>query len=146
MADLSIKTTTTPGSGDYRWLRSRHAVGNTVSVALQRSLLTAGTHYDANGVIPSGLPLGKVTGQNAYGPYDSAATDGRQYLAGFLLDPEQLQADFGGVTTEVSQVALVVQGVIDPAYVPTAPTLNTQTPTTGQFAFFGIDYVPAGTN
>lgn len=142
MADLSIKTTTT-GGGDYRWLRSRHGRDNAIPVSLKRSLLTAGVHYDTLGVIPSGLPLGKLTGQAVWGPYDPTAQDGRQYLAGFLLEPEQLQADFGGVTTEVSQVAMLVHGIVDPAFVPTAPVLDTQTATTGSFVFVGVDYVPA---
>lgn len=139
MADLSITTTVTGTGGDYRWLRSRHAVDNTVPVAITRSLLNAGTHYDQQGVIPSGLPLGKLTGQAVYGPWDPAA-DGRQYLAGFLLDPEQLRADFGGITTDVMQVAMVVTGIIDPVFVPGHPVLDNQTPTTGSFVFLGVDY------
>jgi len=143
MADLSITTQVTSGGGDYRWLRSKHGEDNSVSVALSRALLTPGTHYDSNGIIPSGLPLGKIKGESTYGPYDPAAKDGRQYLAGFLLDPEQLQADFGGVTTQVSQVAMLVRGMVDPAFVPGTPTLTNQTPTTGLFVFVGLDYAPA---
>jgi hypothetical protein len=140
MADFSVKTTVTPGQGDYRWLRSRHAADNTVSATLVRALLTAGTHYDTNGIIPSGLALGKLTGKAEYGPYDPTATDGRQYLAGFLLDPEQLQADFGGITTVVTPVAMFVEGIVDPVYLPGTPVLNTKTPTTGRFVFAGVDY------
>jgi hypothetical protein len=140
MADLSIKTTVT-NTGDYRWLLSPNGPDGCISVTLVRSLLQPGTHYDANGIVPSGLPLGKVSGSATYGPYDPAAADGRQYLAGFLLHPEQLKANFGGVTTEASQVSMLVQGIIAPEHVPTQPTLDTQTPTTGQFVFAHVEYV-----
>ncbi|MCL1922789.1 MAG: head decoration protein [Propionibacteriaceae bacterium] len=141
MTDLSIKTTVTEGQGDYRWLRTRHADDNTVSVTVPYTLLDAGTHYDDKGVIPSGLPLGKVTGAQEWGPYDPDADDGRQHLAGFLLDPVALQADFAGVSTKVLHVAMVVHGIIDPSFVPGNPTLDNTTPTTGQFVFFDVDYV-----
>ncbi|MCL2470656.1 MAG: head decoration protein [Propionibacteriaceae bacterium] len=138
--DLGITTTVHPGGGDYRWLRSRHALDNTVSVTLPVSRLTAGIHYNAQGIIPSGLPLGKITGTDEWGPYDPAATDGRAVLAGFLLDPEQLQADFSGMTTQIVHAAMLVLGVVEPRFVPTEPVLTTKTPTTGQFVFFGVDY------
>jgi hypothetical protein len=104
-------------------------------------LLTAGTHYDGNGVIPSGLALGKVTATGLYGPYDAAEDDGRQVLAGFLLEPLQLKSDFSGVTTAVLSGPLLVHGVIEPAFVPTAPTLNTAILTTGQFVFLNTNYI-----
>jgi len=142
MADLSIETTTTPGRS-YKWLRTQFSKDSTISVALLRSLLQAGAHYDATGVIPSGLPLGKVTGKAEYGPYDPAADDGRQFLAGFLLEPEQLKANFGGITSEVLQVSMVVTGIIDPAFLPGTPVLDTATKTTGLFVFYGVDFADA---
>jgi len=141
-ADLSITTTTT-GGGDYRWLRSKHGRDNAIPCTIQRSLLTAGAHYDKNGVIPSGLALGKITGQNLYGPMDKNATDGRAVLAGFLLEPVQLQYDFSGVTSQKVHGALLVHGIVDPAFVPSGPTLNNKTKTTGLFVFVGVDYVDA---
>ncbi|MDR2973534.1 MAG: head decoration protein [Propionibacteriaceae bacterium] len=126
MADFSVTRKVTPSNGDYRWLRSKRVYDTTISVAVSRSLLKPGIHYDTNGIIPAGLPLGKLTGQAEYGPYDPTASDGRQHLAGFLLDPEQLQADFSGVTTTVVQVAMLVDGIIDPNYVPTKPKLTSQ--------------------
>jgi hypothetical protein len=140
MPDLSIQTTQT-GGGDFRWLRSHHSRDDALPVTIQRDLLQAGTHYDKNGVVPAGLPLGKLTGRNAWGPYDPTVQDGRQYLAGFLLGPIQLSYDFSGVTSVAVHGALVCHGVIDPAYVPTAPALNTAVKTTGQFVFAGTDYV-----
>lgn len=141
MADFTVKTTVSAGS-DQRWLRSKDGVDNAVTATLDVSTLVAGTHYDANGVIPSGLPLGKKTGVDSYAPYKPGATDGTQYLAGFLLESEQLEAQFTTITTTVLNVPLLVRGIIDPAFVPTHPTLDTQTKTTGLFVFFGVDYAP----
>ncbi len=137
--DLSIKTTQT-GGGDYRWLRSRHGKDNAIPVTIKRDSLTAGTHYNTRGVIPSGLPLGKLTGQDTYVPYDPTKSDGAQYLAGFLLEPLQLEADFGGVTTDAVHGAMVVHGIVDPKHVPGAPVLDVTTKTTGQFVWHGVDY------
>ncbi|MEU7011930.1 head decoration protein [Streptomyces sp. NPDC046332] len=33
----------------------------------------------------SGVPVGKITASGLYGPFDKAATDGRQILAGFVV-------------------------------------------------------------
>jgi hypothetical protein len=139
MADLSITTKAT-GGGDFRWLRTHHGRDNAIPVSIKRSLLTAGTHYDANGVVPSGLPLGKIAGQPEYGPYDPSAADGRKVLAGFLVGPEQLKADFSGVTTTVFHGAMVVDAIIDPKHVPTSPALTTATPTTGKFVFVDVEW------
>lgn len=143
MSDFSIKTHASAGS-DQRWLRSKDGVDNAIPAAIDVSLLTAGTHYDTNGVIPSGLALGKKTGEETYGPFDPSATDGRQYLAGFLLESEQLEATFTQITTQVLNVALLVRGIIDPRFVPNTPTLNNLTPGGEHFVFVGVDYVKAG--
>lgn len=140
MADLSITTKVASPNSDYRWLRSRHGRDNAVTATIDVSKLVSGTDYDSNGVVPSGLALGKVTGADSYGPYDPAATDGRQYLAGFLLEPQQLQASFTTLTTTNLIAPMLVHGIIDPAFVPNTPTLDTSIPTTGQFVFYGVDY------
>lgn len=141
MPDLNIKSTYTPGDGDFRWLRSRAGREFQVPASIDVSKLVAGTHYDEYGVIPAGLPLGKITASGMYGPYDASATDGRQILAGFLAEPDKLEATFTQITTTVLNVAMLVFGIIDPQYVPTSPTLNTATKTTGDFIYFGVDYV-----
>lgn len=144
MLDFSVKTTGTSGSGDHRWCRTKDPSDWTIPVTIARTLLTAGTHYDQNGVVPSGLALGKATsGPSAglWGPWDPAASDGRQVLAGFLLDPKQLSADFTGVTTTNFGAEMLVTGLIETAYLPGTPTLDLNTATTGQFVFIDVDYV-----
>jgi hypothetical protein len=58
--------------------------GYTPSGTLLPSLFTAGTHYP-NGFIPSGTVLGRVTASGYLGPFDPAATDGRQTAVGLLF-------------------------------------------------------------
>ncbi|NKG21102.1 head decoration protein [Paeniglutamicibacter terrestris] len=53
------------------------------SITLDISAFTAGTHYP-NGYVRSGTPLGKITATGLFGPYDNAASDGREVCAGVL--------------------------------------------------------------
>lgn len=82
--------TETFGQDDQSWLGSEEGTSRAVSITLDTSMFTAGTHYP-NGYFPSGILLGKITGTGQggtvglYGPYDNAATDGRQDAAGILL-------------------------------------------------------------
>ncbi|MFD7776669.1 head decoration protein [Streptomyces sp. NPDC059753] len=66
------------------WLQGEHGTDIAVSVSLDVSKFTAGTHYP-DGYIKSGIPLGKITAGGKFGPYDDAATDGRQTCVGFLF-------------------------------------------------------------
>jgi hypothetical protein len=88
--DLSLKTESF--TQDRRdWLGSAHGTDAPVSVTLDVSKFTANTHYPA-GFIKSGIPLGKVTATGLYGPYDNAATDGRETCVGFLFTAQDVNA------------------------------------------------------
>lgn len=92
--DLNLKVESF--SQDRRdWLGSAHGTDAPVSVTLDVSKFTKATHYP-DGYLKSGLPLGKVTTGGKYGPYDDAASDGRQTLVGFL---------FTGVDVDARRVA-----------------------------------------
>lgn len=81
--DLSLRTETF-GADDQSWLGSTHGTQATESITLDVSAFTPATHYPA-GYFKSGIPLGEITATpGKYGPYDGAATDGRQTLVGFL--------------------------------------------------------------
>ena len=69
---------------DQSWLGSAHGTDSARTITLDASKFTAGTHYP-NGYLPSGTALGVVTAGGKYGPYDDAASDGRQTLVGFLF-------------------------------------------------------------
>ena len=88
--DLSVRKEIF-GGDDQRWLGSAHGTDSGMTVTLDKSAFTAGTHYPS-GYLKSGTPLGKVTASGKYGPYDNAASDGRETLAGFLLTPQTVPA------------------------------------------------------
>ncbi|MFE5159157.1 head decoration protein [Streptomyces sp. NPDC056697] len=82
---MNIGQVTETFSQDKRdWLYSDHGTDIALSATLDVSKFTSGTHYP-DGYIKSGIPLGKVTASGKYGPYDDAASDGRQTCVGFLF-------------------------------------------------------------
>ncbi|GGX26986.1 head decoration protein [Streptomyces chryseus] len=88
--DLSLKTESF--TQDRRdWLGSAHGTDAPVSVTLDVTTFTKATHYP-DGYIKSGIPLGKITAGGKYGPYNDAATDGRQTLVGFLFTAQDVDA------------------------------------------------------
>lgn len=96
------------------WLRGPHGTepGANPNVTLIVSLFDADDHYP-NGYIPSGIVLGKVTANGTYGPYDPAATDGREEAAGLLFGSLSVIPGIdrlGGAT--------VRHGFVDPAKLP----------------------------
>lgn len=111
--ELGIRTTTY-GVEKRGWLWGPHGTepGTNPSITLDLTTFVAGTHYP-QGYIPSGCVLGKITASGKYGPYDSAATDGRQTAAGILFDSETVNT---GQTQAVN--ALFVHGFVDPARLP----------------------------
>ena len=78
MSDITV-TKTQYQSENRSWLLSPHGTepGATITVTLDISKFTAGTHYP-NGYIPSGTVLGLITASGLYGPYDDTASDGTQ--------------------------------------------------------------------
>lgn len=114
MSDITVRRSAVQAE-DRSWLQGPAGVGpgETPSVTLDLALFTAATHYP-NGYVPSGIVLGQVTASKKFGPYDPAASDGRQFAAGHL---------FGSLTvaspTGVVGGALVrTNATIDPARLP----------------------------
>lgn len=81
---ILAQTTEQFGSDDQSWLGSAHGTDATETIALDTSTFTAATHYP-DGYFKSGIPLGRLTAGGKYGPYNGAATDGREVLVGFLF-------------------------------------------------------------
>ncbi|MEV8248081.1 head decoration protein [Streptomyces rochei] len=120
--DLQPTRTETTVTADRRWLLSTFGTETNKTITLDLSQFAAGTNYTAaaNGlpnVIPSGTPLGKVTANGLYGPYDSAATDGTQTFAGLL----EFDTAFNTGSTKVG-AALRVVGDVDSSQLPVAFT------------------------
>ncbi|RGD59450.1 head decoration protein [Kitasatospora xanthocidica] len=92
MTTQPITTSATYTAG-RPWLASTHGTDQTETVTVDASKLVATTHYVAStdstqpySRLLSGLPLGKITASGLYGPYDPAATDGRQAFVGLVFD------------------------------------------------------------
>lgn len=103
--DLSVVTETF-GQDDQSWIGAAHGIDLARSITLDTSAFTAATHYP-DGYMRSGTPLARITASGLYGPYDNAALDGREVLAGFLLTPTKLKnggADVGAALYEHGRV------------------------------------------
>ncbi|MEU8840226.1 head decoration protein [Streptomyces roseus] len=97
--DLSMRSVSF-GQDRRDWLGSAHGTDAPVSVTLDVSKFTSGTHYP-QGFIKSGIPLGKVTASGKYGPYDNAASDGREVCVGFLFTDQNVVSPRGVASTTV---------------------------------------------
>lgn len=106
--------TETIGTGDQSWL-GESGPHKARSQALLVSGFTAATDYP-DGYIPSGFPVGQVTASGEYAPYDSAATDGTQNLAGFVYTDSKVGAD------PYVNVALIDRGRINVNRLPVSFT------------------------
>lgn len=108
----SITVTRTEHQVENRsWLASQHGTDHKPSITLDVSTFTESTHFP-KGFIASGVVVGKVTATGLYGPYDPAATDGREVAAGHL---------FNSVTvTGLAKVgnALLVHGFVSESRLP----------------------------
>jgi len=81
--DITLQPTESWQAEDRSWLGSRDGTDVTQTVTLDTSTFTEGTHFP-NGYIPSGTVLGRITATGLFGPYDNAASDGREVAVGFL--------------------------------------------------------------
>lgn len=99
------------GTTDRRWLRDTHGLDNTLGCTLDGSLFPEAKFPD--GVVPSGVVLAQVTATRLWGPYDNAATDGRQTAKGHLVAHRQVAA---GVRV---QAAVMDHGAVIRNYLPT---------------------------
>lgn len=103
---------------DRRWLRDRHGFDTTLGVTLDGSLFPAERFPD--GTVPSGTVLAQATDSRLWGPFDPAATDGRQTPAagrvGLLLEPQTVAAG------RRNSCAMLDAGAVLADYLPTPPT------------------------
>ncbi|MGC0365011.1 hypothetical protein ABH922_002995 [Rhodococcus sp. 27YEA15] len=85
MTSVAVRTTDYQ-SENRSWLLSAHGTdpGTNPSITLDVSKFTAATHFP-KGYIPSGVVIAKITATGLYGPFDKAATDGRQTNAAHLF-------------------------------------------------------------
>ncbi|XUM00255.1 head decoration protein [Streptomyces venezuelae ATCC 10712] len=113
-------TTQRSVTANIEWLGGRHGTDDTDTITLDITRFTSGTHYVLStdtsqpySLFKSGVPVGKITASGLYGPFDKAATDGRQVLAGFVV----AETLFAPTATRVP-VALLWHGTVRAAKVP----------------------------
>lgn len=107
---------TSYGGGDHRWLADLHGLNSTEPGTLNGDLFPAGTFPD--GLVPSGVVLGRVTASGLLGPYDDAASDGRQTAAGHLVSDQIVSAG------SRNDAALVTHGAVLRDQLPPNSGLN----------------------
>jgi len=113
--DISLQTTSYQVS-DMRWLLSPHGTDYTPGATLDISKFTAGTHYP-NGYIPAGTVVGRVTASGKVGPYDPAASDGRQTAVGITFADCRVIRQNGTTATNVG-TGLLVHGIVSAGKLP----------------------------
>jgi hypothetical protein len=124
MTDFTVDSSSTGGI-DTRWRASKHGQSEGRPGTLDISLFVSGTHYNITGstygtdIIPSGVAVGKVTATGLYGPFDNAASDGREVLAGFINDDQGIPVKRpSGATSAKSTFSRLVHGIIRSAVLP----------------------------
>ncbi len=105
---LFSQTTETFGNEDHSWLRSQHGTEAIETAVLDLTKFTKATHYSA-GYIKSGEPLGKIAATGLYGPYDGAASDGRETLVGHLFTTQAVREGGGNITANLLAHGKVVE-------------------------------------
>jgi hypothetical protein len=134
--DLQLITYSESATADRPWLASTHGLDTPLSITLDTSLFTQGTHYtppgvsQARNVMHAGLPLGRITATGLYGPWDKDATDGRATFTGVLL----ADVAFTPGATRAG-AALFWHGVIAAAHIPGGLDVATITASTAQLHF-----------
>lgn len=118
MTDIAV-TTTAYQVEKRSWLIPQPGAighGYSRSGTLDVSAFTAGTHYP-NGYIPSGTVLGRITATGLLGPYDNAATDGRQTAAGLLYAATKVPNP-ADTTVDVGCAYVAAFAVVRPSRLP----------------------------
>lgn len=97
VTDMSVTLTGAYSSEDRSWMIGEHGANMPINVPVNFALFT-GANF-ASGIVKSGTVLGKVTATGRFGPYEPAATDGRQTAAGVLFNTFKLPADTSKVAS-----------------------------------------------
>jgi hypothetical protein len=90
-------------AGEVEFLASEKFTTKRVGITLDADLVDADVAGDK--ILKKGTVLGRVEDTGRYGPYDGAATDGREVAKGFLMESVNLK--FGNAVT-----GLVIAGSV----------------------------------
>lgn len=143
-SDFGITETRTAGSWSQKWHGSKVGLDSakTGTLDLSPAKGLVGTDVLKDGIIPSGVAVGPITGTSPvrYGLYDPAATDGRNVHAGFVYaDVDVTLADRKTVQASgKAPFALLDRGDIKAKFLPVVAQrtqLSYTTVTSGQFNY-----------
>jgi hypothetical protein len=112
--DISLQSTSYQ-VGNRQWLLAEPDVK--LNATIDPALFTAGTHYP-NGFIPSGTVVGIKTSTGLAGPYDDAASDGRQTAYGITYGDARVIRQNGTTSAKVSISVVVNQAIVSKAKLP----------------------------
>lgn len=96
--DISVSATTRRAPS-RPWLAGPHGTDLPKHAVIDFALFTH-ANFTTNKVIPNGTLIGIVTATGKAGPYDPAASDGRNTAVGFLFNDQDLPADTSKVLTD----------------------------------------------
>ncbi len=107
---------------DQRWIASGGltAARDNDSITLDRSAFSAVTF--PNGLLPSGITLGKITATGLYAPYLNTASDGTEVAVGFLFATVAFDP-LAPATAEIA-AALYWHGEVVESFLPTGHGLD----------------------
>lgn len=115
MNNISVRRTGPFTAEDRSWLAGPHGTEPGATPTVTLDVASFSTAQKADGYIHSGLALGKITATGLYGPYDNAATDGRETAAGLLFSSVDVSQGQTKVPT-----GLLVHGFVYEAKLPAA--------------------------
>ena len=122
MADLSVRAGSTYVNEDQRWIGPA-TIGelgtSTDTITLNRSLFDLVTAFP-NGIIPSGVVLGRHTATGMYGPYNNGLATGVETAVGFLA----VSIAYDRNSTANMIAALLWKGEVLEAFLPTGHGLD----------------------
>ncbi len=98
VTDISVRSLGTFGAEDRSWTIGEHGFDMSENAPLDFTKFTGANFTD--GYIKSGCVLGLVTATGKYGPYDDAASDGRQTAVGMLFNTVKIPANTATVTSD----------------------------------------------
>lgn len=129
MTNIAVTTTSVQAEDRSWYLGTADDPGFTLSVRIDVSAFTAGTHYP-DGYLKSGIPVGKITAQSTgtrlvVGPYDNGASDGREVCLGLLFSSVKVP-NLADTTVDTAGAVLVAFAPVKLSKLPIALDANGQ--------------------
>lgn len=107
-----------PFNQDQRtWLMDDHGTEVMPGVTVDLTKFNQSQHY-ANGFIPSGTVLGKVTASGKYAPYLGTASDGSQTAVGITFNPIPVYVPGTATLQTTVAVPILIHGFVNAAALP----------------------------